>query len=191
MSRIVRWAANVLLAAAAIIVAATIVLPAALGLQRYVITGGSMTGAIDKGSAVFARIVPVESLMAGDIITFAPPGDTTPVTHRILSVSEGPDGERVFQTKGDFNEAADPWRLIFTQPSAARYVCHVPYLGYLLAALSVREIRVLVIALPALLIAVSLLGSVWRTAGEEMRKHEIALSDLPGGSVPADEEAGA
>ncbi|MFB9767357.1 hypothetical protein ACFFOS_23465, partial [Nocardioides kongjuensis] len=38
--------------------AVAFVLPAGLGFQRYVITGGSMSGTYDKGSVVFERTVP-------------------------------------------------------------------------------------------------------------------------------------
>ena len=45
-------------------------------------------------------------------------------------------------------------------------------LGYGLAALAIREVRMAVIGLPALLIAVALLARLWREAGEEARRLE-------------------
>ena len=45
---------------------------------------------------------------------------------------------------------------------------HVPLLGYVLAALSMRSVRIALIGVPALLIALSLLWSLWREAGEEV-----------------------
>ena len=54
-----RWAATVLLALA-LGLAALMLVPGLIGYQRYVITGGSMTGSIDRGSVVFDREVPVE-----------------------------------------------------------------------------------------------------------------------------------
>ena len=167
-------AVTALCVAAAALVVFVVLLPAVLGLERYVITGGSMTGTIPKGAVVYARLTPVAQLKTGDIITFVPPDSSGPVTHRILSVKQGDGGERVFQTKGDFNEAVDPWKVTFSQPEQARYVYHVPYAGYVLAALSDRVVRLLVIGLPALLIGVSLLWSLWVSAGQEARRQETA-----------------
>ena len=44
----------------------------------------------------------------------------------------------------------------------------VPVLGYVLAALEMRTARVALIAVPAMLIALSILWSLWREAGEEL-----------------------
>jgi len=156
-----------------LVLAVVIVLPGALGLERYVIVGDSMTGSIAKGSIVYARVVPVEQLVAGDIITFVPPGMSAPVTHRITSVTQGADGVRVFRTKGDHNDVVDPWQSKFVQSSAARYAFHIPFLGFALAAFAIREVRMLLIALPALLISISLLWSVWRSAAQSVGHHGI------------------
>jgi signal peptidase len=150
--------------------------PALFGLQRFVITGGSMTGAIDKGSVVYSRLTPVDRLRAGDIVTFVPPGETSPITHRIVAIRIQ-RGERVFRTKGDFNQVADPWQITFSQAAEPRCVFQVPYVGYALALLAVRPVRVVLIGLPAILIAASLLVSLWRSAGEEVRRREEASSE--------------
>ena len=46
----------------------------------------------------------------------------------------------------------------------------MPVLGYVLAALSMRTVRIALIGLPAVLIALSLLWSLWREAGEEVAR---------------------
>ena len=98
-----------------------------------------MTGTIPKGAVIYSRIMPVEQLRVGDIITFTPPGMQA-VTHRIVAIEPGPDGRPAFRTKGDFNEAADPWNPVtLNEPRQARYVFQVPLLGYVLAALSARR----------------------------------------------------
>jgi signal peptidase len=157
--------------AALVFVVGAILLPSVLGLQRYVITGGSMTGSIPKGAIIYSRVVPVEALQIGDVITFNPPGMSTAVTHRIVGLEDGPDGRPGFRTKGDFNESEDPWNPItLNEPQQARYVFHVPLLGYVLAALSMRAVRIALIGLPAVLIALSLLWSLWREAGHEVAR---------------------
>jgi signal peptidase len=173
VSGVLKRGITVFCAVALALIVLVLLLPAALGLQRYVITGGSMTGAISKGSIVYARLTPVADLRQGDIITFTPPDSSGAVTHRILSIKEE-SGRRIFETKGDFNAVTDPWKITFPQPEQARYVFHIPYAGYVLALLSLRLVRMLVIGLPALLIGVSLLWSLWVSAGEEARRQETA-----------------
>jgi signal peptidase I len=146
---------------------AAFVLPGFLGYQRYVITSGSMTGSYDRGSLVFDRVVPTSSLTAGDVITFRPPGRDGLVTHRIAAVRTV-RGERLFTTRGDANEAADVWSpMTLAAARQARVVFHLPYVGFALAALSERRVRMLVIGLPALLIALATLGRLWREAAED------------------------
>jgi signal peptidase len=156
----------------ALALGALMLLPALFGYDRYVITGGSMTGSIARGSVVFDRAVPVAKLEVGDVITYRPPGAAAGhlVTHRIVSIARGPAGVRTFRTKGDANRGADPWRFVLRHPTQARVALTVPYVGYALDALMDRRLRVLVIGLPALLLALSLLVTLWRQAGEEARR---------------------
>ena len=182
MKRAFSTLATVLCVAALAIVFAAIAVPALLGLQRYVITGGSMTGTIDKGSVVYSKLTPTEELKVGDIITFQPPGFTTLVTHRIISIDRGQDGRRVFSTKGDFNSAADPWSINLVQPQQARCMFYIPYIGYFLAALAVRGVRMILIGLPALTIAFSLLWGLWTAAGEELAQRGAEAGQRSAGS---------
>jgi signal peptidase len=93
------------------------------------------------------------------------------VTHRIVAVEAGPEGQPAFRTKGDFNQTADPWNPItLNEPQQARYVFHVALLGYALAALGMRSVRIALVGLPAVLIALSLLWSLWREAGQEVAR---------------------
>jgi signal peptidase len=150
--------------------AALMLLAPAFGYQRYVITGGSMTGSIDKGSVVFDKVVPVAQLRAGDVITFTPPpssGVHHRVTHRITFISHDPGGRPVFHTKGDANRAPDPWKFTLNQSTQPRASFHVPYVGYVLVGLSDRHIRTFLIGGPALAIAFLVLVTMWRQAGED------------------------
>jgi signal peptidase len=161
--------ATVICCAALVFVAGTIIVPGLFGLQRYVITGGSMTGTILKGAVIYSKITPVDQLKVGDIITFQPPGYGEAVTHRIVTIGVDHSGRRTFSTKGDFNKVADPWNpVVLNEPRQARYVFQIPLYGYLLAALTMRTARLALIAVPAVLIAVSLLWSLWRQAGEDL-----------------------
>jgi signal peptidase len=137
--------------------------PAVVGLDRYVITGASMGDAIPKGSIAYTRKVPVADLRVGDVITYTPPAGAGPggrVTHRIVWVGRGASGARAFRTKGDANASPDPWKFELHRATQARVAGHVPYAGYPIAALSLRWVRMLVIGLPAALIALAMLAGL-------------------------------
>jgi signal peptidase len=159
-----------LLVAAGLLLGAILVVPALFGIQRYVIVSGSMTGTYDRGSVVFDDVVPVASLKAGDVITYTPPaaaGIDHPITHRIAAITNE-RGTRVFRTKGDANQVADPWTFTLPDPEQARVRAGLPYAGFAIAALSDRRARMLIIGVPAALIALSSLAGLWRDAGREL-----------------------
>jgi signal peptidase len=158
------------LTVASVVVAAAVLLPALFGFQRYVITGASMTGTYDRGSLVFDEVAPTSDLAVGDVITYDPPDGAGPaglVTHRIHSITSGPGGTRVYRTKGDANAAPDGWTFTLTEPTQARVSFHLPYVGYIFAGLADRRLRMVVIGLPALLVALTVLTNLWREAGAE------------------------
>ena len=164
---LVRRVLGIALSATALVLAAAILVPALLGFQRYVITSGSMTGTYDRGSLVFDKVVPTSSLRAGDVITFRPPGHAGLVTHRIHTLTSV-DGKRVLTTKGDANRVPDAWGpLTLGATRQARVAFHVPYVGFLIAELGARQHRMIVIGLPALLIALSTLAGLWRDSAPE------------------------
>ncbi len=172
--RALRWG-GALATVICIALAAILLIPAALGYQRYVIVSGSMTGTYDRGSIVFDREVPVSDLTVGDVITYEPPSGASSeklVTHRIFRISENGKGERVFRTKGDANESADPWTFTLDKPDQAEVAFSVPYVGFLLAALSIPTVRMLAIGVPAVLVALLILAGIWRDAGEEARRRQ-------------------
>src|SRR5436190_20335317 len=107
-----RWAGAVVLALC-LGLAGLMLVPTLFGVQRYVVTGKSMTGAIDRGSVAFEKAVPVRQLHVGDVITFTPPASSGVhhrVTHRIAAIGRDHAGRPVFRTQGDANSARDPWK---------------------------------------------------------------------------------
>jgi signal peptidase I len=151
--------------AVALAAALLVLLPALIGWQRYAIVSGSMTGTYDKGSLVLDEVVPVGDLKAGDVITYMPPAGDHLITHRIAWIGKDDAGRRIFRTKGDANPVADGWTFRLDQPTQARVRAGIPYAGYALAALGRRDVRMLLIALPALLIAGFSLAGLWRRLG--------------------------
>ncbi|GAA1762974.1 signal peptidase I [Kocuria aegyptia] len=135
--------------------ALSMLVPGAMGYERYVITGASMSGTFEKGTLAIESAVPVTDLVVGDVITYLPPPDsglTELVTHRILSVEASETGP-VFRTQGDANADADPWTFQLPGPTQARLDHAVPHLGWAFIALSDPQVRQLVIGVPAGLVA--------------------------------------
>jgi signal peptidase I len=156
----------------ALALAASMLVPLALGYQRYVITSGSMSGTYDRGSLIYDETVPTKSLKVGDIITYTPPAGMSHVsrlTHRIYAIKILKNGTRQYQTKGDANQTADPWTFTLTSATQARVVFGIPYLGYIFALLSIPLVRILVLGVPALLVALGAAGSLWQEAGQETK----------------------
>ena len=152
--------------------AALMLAPPLFGLERYVITGGSMSGSIERGSIVFEEVVPVAELEVGDVITYEPPvesGADGLVTHRIVAIRRADAGAPVIRTKGDANAAVDPWRFRLDAGRQPRVVSEIPKLGYLLSALGIREVRMALIGIPALLVALGLFAGLWRDTGADVR----------------------
>jgi signal peptidase len=153
------------LCAVCLSLAGLMLLPGLLGYQRYVITSGSMTGTYDRGSIVFDDVVPVSDLRVGDAITYTPPpgsGPNSRITHRIVWIGSDQLGRPALRTQGDANESADPWTFTLDGQTQARVAFHVPYVGYVLSALAIRQARMLLIGLPALLIAFGIVLSFRR-----------------------------
>ncbi len=155
------------------LVALGFLLPSMMGLQRYVIMGGSMAGTYDLGSVVFEEVVPVSELRVGDVITYVPPADsgiTTLVTHRITAIDGGQ-----FRTQGDANPGVDPWTFELTAATQPRVVAHVPYVGFAFMALADRGTRMAVIGIPAGIIALLSLLELVRA----LRPARPREADLP------------
>jgi signal peptidase len=132
--------------------------PSLFGYERYVITGGSMSGTFEKGSIAFEKRVPVEDVAVGDVITYLPPVDSGTnhlVTHRVIADSILPNGVRQLQTKGDANPDPDPWKFSLTESTQPVVRTTVPHVGWVFVALADREMRMVVIGVPAALIALA------------------------------------
>jgi len=168
----VRLFAGLALTLVILTVAAGLLAPALLGYDRYVIEGGSMEPSIPKGSLVFERRVPVSQLREGDVITYSPPGSSRPVTHRIHSLRQDRGGRPVLRTKGDANVRPDPVAVTLDRPVQPRVEVDVPHAGWPVIALRDRTIRLFALALPASLIALWTVLSLWRQGGDALRAEE-------------------
>jgi signal peptidase len=166
LARLAGWAVTLVVVA----LAAVTLLPTLLGYGRYTIVSGSMTGTYDTGSMIYTKELPTAQLRVGDVITYAPPAGTSPqpiVTHRIHSRTVDAKGEVVFRTKGDANQSADNWTFALDEPTQATVRFGIPYLGYGISALARPEVRKIVVGVPAILIALFVVGGLLRDARRE------------------------
>lgn len=84
--------------------------PSVAGITPMVVQSGSMSGSakdhIETGDLIFTVKADTDKLKEGDIISYMD-GDII-VTHRIVKIETGVNGERSFVTKGDANNTEDP-----------------------------------------------------------------------------------
>lgn len=170
-ARLARGASGVVLVLVVLTVAGTMLVPPLLGFDLYAVGGGSMEPMIDRGALAYAREVPVSRLRVGDVITYVPPGHSRPVTHRLTQITRPDPAKRpVYQTKGDANSAPDMRVFRLDRPTQARYVFSLPLLGWVLLHLANPLVKVIALGLPALLVAVWVLSSLWREGGRILRE---------------------
>lgn len=136
------------------IVLAVVLLPRVFGGELLVVQSSSMGRAYPVGSLVVARSVPAPEVAVGDVVLIEVEG-RHPVLHRVHSIEAG-----WVITKGDANLTPDPepYPLPAEVPVAA--YC-APYLGYLVGLATTRVGWLLLIALPATLLAALTLIDIW------------------------------
>ena len=101
--------------------------PLVWGVKFGSLDSGSMGPTIPQGSLII--ILPTEpaKIVAGDVISYRPPGSSTVVTHRVASTVG--EGERLsFRTQGDANENTDGY-LVPADRLVGRVWRQAPHLG--------------------------------------------------------------
>ena len=145
-----RFITAVLLAAGVIVLALGITVRVA-DLRIATVLSGSMRPTISPGDLVVTAPVPVSSLRVGDVITFVPPTGTQVLIHRISSM-EG----AVVTTRGDANNADDPWHVTLAGSTSYRLVAVVPFVGWL------TELQRPALLLAGLLVGLVVLVELWK-----------------------------
>src|ERR1700712_3769493 len=160
-----RWTVRLVVTLAVLAFGVLAVGPHVLNYRTMTMLTGSMTGTIDVGDVEIVTPLPVDQVTAGMIIAYHIPLDDHPlVSHRVISVDHGPDGSVTVQTKGDANNAADPWKATLQGDTAYQVRGVIPQLGHVIEALRTPIVsQALVYGAPTLL-AGWLLLSIWRPA---------------------------
>jgi len=129
-----------------------------------------MMPAIKTGSIVLVK--PTNNYKIGDIITFGQISKTkTPTTHRIAEI-EVANGQPIYTTKGDANNAPDQ-KQVPAKEVIGRVLLDVPFLGYAVAAAKKPWGFMLLIAVPALLVIYEEAHKIW----QEIKKSKTKKLD--------------
>ncbi|MGY1805511.1 signal peptidase I [Blastococcus sp. SYSU D00922] len=142
--------------------------PHLLGYRTMTMLTPSMAPEIEPGDVTVVTPIATSDVTEGMVLTYHKPiDDRALVTHRVVSVETGPDGAVQIQTKGDANDAVDPWTATLQGDTAYQVRAVVPELGHLIQALRTPVVtQVLLYGAPALL-AGWLLMTIWRPTREE------------------------
>jgi len=103
------------------------ILPITGNYKVMTVISGSMAPAIKMGSVVIVK--PASDYKIGDVITFGPYSKTkAPTSHRIYDIKVV-DGQPVYITKGDVNNAPDA-RELQKRDIVGKVLFSVPFVGY-------------------------------------------------------------
>jgi signal peptidase len=160
--RVTRIVASIMLGGVVLLIL-TVVLGMALGLWRFtVIDTGSMRPTLSPGDVAVLTSEPTAELQTGQIVAFHPPGEPNlTVTHRAVSVKQTEDGA-IIHTKGDANNARDPWRARVAGPTVWHEDFKLPKLGYLAVWCQQRLTRFAILSVIVALVVMMQLGWIWR-----------------------------
>src|SRR3954447_5290316 len=164
----VRWSVRGLMAVAVLAFAVLAIGPHVLGYRTMTMLTGSMSPQINPGDVVLSTPLDVQDVTEGMVISYhIPIDDHRVVTHRVVSVEHGADGSTTVQTKGDANEAVDPWKATLQGDTAYQVRAVIPALGHVIQTLREPIVaKALVYGAPALL-AGWLILSIWRPGEDD------------------------
>jgi signal peptidase len=162
------WLVRGLLGLAVLTFALLAVGPHVLGYRTMTMLTASMAPEINPGDVTIVTPVAVSEVTEGMVITYHRPiEDHSLITHRVISVQTAPDGTVSVQTKGDANQAADPWTATLEGDTAYQVRAVIPELGHLIQALRAPVVtQALLYGAPTLLVGWLLL-TIWRPARDE------------------------
>jgi signal peptidase I len=168
MGRTAPWLVRGVMVLAVLIFAVLAVGPHLLGYRTMTMLTASMAPEIDPGDVTIVTPIKVSEVTEGMVITYHKPiDDHSLVTHRVISVETAGNGTVTVQTKGDANEALDPWTATLEGDTAYEVRGVIPELGHLIQALRAPVVtQVLLYGAPTLLVGWLLL-SIWRPTPTE------------------------
>ena len=167
-ARVLPWLVRGIVLVAVVSFAGLAVGPHVLGYRTMTMLTASMSPVIDPGDVTIVTPLAVTEVTEGMVITYhIPIEDHSLVTHRVVSVEHGTDGSVTVQTKGDNNDAIDPWTATLEGDTAYQVRAVVPEIGHAIHALRTPAVATtLVYGAPAL-VAGWLILAIWRPQKQE------------------------
>jgi signal peptidase len=152
--------------------------PHVFGYRTMTMLTGSMAPQINPGDVTIATPLATDQVTVGMIITYhVPVDDHHIVTHRVVSVEHGPAGRVTIQTKGDANDAVDPWKATLQGDTAYQVRAVVPHLGRVIEVFrSPALAKALVYGAPTLL-AGWLILALWRPRTQDTSTEDTSTED--------------
>lgn len=160
-----------------------VLVPAAFGLERYVLTADDMGPALGRGTVVVERSVPVGDVREGDVVTFARtgpvgPGGSSPrptlVTQRVVEVEGG-----VLTTRADRAAPGDTTTLA-GRATVSRVVVALPLVGYPFLGGLGRPVGAVLVLVLGLVLGLLVLCAARRPT----RRRSEPEGQVPAGSTP-------
>jgi signal peptidase I len=173
-ARALAWFTRGLVVVAVLAFAGLAVGPHAFGYRTMTMLTASMSPSIDPGDVTIVTPLAISDVTEGMVITYhVPVGDHQLVTHRVIAVEHGPDGSVTVHTKGDANEAADPWAATLEGDTAYQVRAVIPEIGSVIQALRTPVVAHVLTYGATALVAGWLILAIWRP---EKQKEEEAKS---------------
>jgi signal peptidase I len=170
LARVLPWVVRGVVVVAVVAFAGLAVGPHVLGYRTMTMLTASMAPSIDPGDVTVVTPLAVSDVTEGMVITYhIPIGEHQLITHRVVSVEHGADGSVTVQTKGDNNEAVDPWSATLEGDTAYQVRAVIPEIGHVIHALRTPAVASTLVYGAPVLVAGWLLLAIWRPRKEEDR----------------------
>lgn len=165
MMRMIRHISG-LLAGFLLMILLSLWIPGLFHWEVFYVSSGSMEPAIHVAEAIWVKPCGLEGLKERDIVTYTLNQGTTLVTHRVTAIDQE---KEILQTKGDANSEADPvW--VRADLVVGKVICHLPYLGYVVALFSSFTGKLFFLGIFLWLTAVQVMAEQWMTPGKRKEK---------------------
>jgi signal peptidase I len=149
-------------------VLAVVALPGTIGWHSFTVMSGSMEPSIHTGDVVIDQKIRPPDARPGDVVTFSDPANPHRlITHRVRSLRVHGSVAQVV-TKGDANNTTEHWT-VPARGTIGRVELRVPHLGYPLVYAHSRPGLIALVAVPALLLCMLELRSIWMPREEPSR----------------------
>lgn len=132
-------------------------LPGVLGIKPAVVLSGSMEPTIVAGDLILVNSCDPASLQEGDVVCYLSSGKA--ITHRIVSVTAGDDGQVRYVTQGDANNAEDRLAVSADQVQGVWSGARLPGFGNTILFMQTPAGMILFIVCP---LALFFAWDVWR-----------------------------